>query len=63
MLKNPHALPLILAVIATLCFIAGSSRFGLLPKHVADFLGIALVLVAGVCWALGGRGKAKSDRS
>ena len=63
MLKNRHALPLVLAVIATLCFLAGSSRFNFLPKHVADFLGIALALVAGVCWALTGRRKSKPDRS
>jgi len=63
MFKNPHALPLILTVIATLCFIAGSSRFGFLPKNIADFAGIALILSAGVCWALVGWGKSKRDGS
>ncbi len=63
MTKSSHALPLILPVLATLCFIAGSSRFALLPKNIADFAGIALVLSAGVCWALAGWGKAKTDQS
>lgn len=49
--KKP-ALALTLAILATLCFIAGSPSFAFIPTKVANFVGIALVLVAGLCWAL-----------
>lgn len=38
-----------LTVVGVLCFIAGSPAFGFIPRSPANFAGIALLLVSGLC--------------
>jgi drug/metabolite transporter (DMT)-like permease len=41
-----------LTVVGVLCFIAGSPAFGFIPRTPANFAGIALLLISGLCWAI-----------
>ena len=48
-----HLLAMTLSVSGVLFMIAGQGRFGLLPHHIARFVGIACFMLAGLVWSCG----------
>jgi hypothetical protein len=59
-MNKKYALPMTLTIAATLCFVAGSPAYGFIPAKAANFSGLALILFAGLAWALaGGKGPGK----
>lgn len=50
--SKKYLIAMSLTIAAILCFVAGQPRFGFLSPRVADFGGLALILIAGLCWAL-----------
>ena len=54
-------LAMALSILAILCFIAGQSRFAILPSTYANFLGITLVLISAIFWSLYGTARKRGD--
>ncbi len=52
MTAHKYVIAMSLSIAAILCFVAGQPRFGFLPQRIADFGGLALILLAALCWAL-----------
>jgi hypothetical protein len=43
---------MLLTIAAILAFVAGQPRFGYLSERTGQFVGLALILLAGLAWAV-----------